>query len=180
MTTAYNCGKGRGGRGPGWTAELFQQTHICGLRSSGTNATVKHLHQSLTQYCLLPCKLPLHSTSLSVQDCSLLLPILGALSLPNTFSISLVFIFIHHTVLARHIFHPSSASNLALCHIREHPRPTAIIDFMLESHYNCMTDYTVTLSSEQPFLITFFHPLLLLSPCESPLGYTFTCNLAPR
>ena len=154
MTTAYNCGRGKGGRGPGLTAELLQHTLICGLRSSGTNATVKHLHQNLTQYC--------HH---------FIQPLFLSKPLPSYFHFLLLFLFpifsffTQSKVVAFFILLKpfiSSASNLALCPIRGHPRPTAVIDLMLESHYNCMTDYPVTLSSEQPFLITFFHPLLLL------------------
>ena len=69
------------------------------LWSYMSSRTVEHLQQNLTQYCLLPCKLPLHSTSVSVQASSLLLPILSALSLP--------YIFIRHTVLASRILRPT-------------------------------------------------------------------------
>ena len=140
MTTAYNRGRGKGGRGPGLTAELLQQTLICGLMFSRTNATLKQLHQNFA-YC--------HAYNLSVQTPSLLLPFLAALSLP--------YFFIRHTVASFILLKPfiSSSSNLALCPIRKHPRPTAIIDLKFESHYNCMTDYTVALFSEQPFLNIF-------------------------
>ena len=120
--------------------------------SSGTNARVKHLLQNLTQYCLLPC------------NYHFIQPLFLSKPLPSYFHFSLIFLFpifsfvTQSKVVASFILlkpFTSSSSNLALCPIREHPRPTAIIDLMLESHYNCMTDYPVTLSSEQPFLNIF-------------------------
>ena len=121
--------------------------------SSGTNVTVKHSHQNLTQYCLY-C----HASYHFIQPLFLSKPHLSYFHFSVLFLFP-IFSFVTQSKLVEFfiLLKPfiSSASNLSLCSIHEHPRPTTIIDLMLESHYSCMTDYPVTLSSEQPFLNIF-------------------------